>query len=129
MWNFPKNYKILLTNKKKYMKKILYFTLILLSLTVISCDGGISDLFSVTSNTDEIISSQMKTEQIHLNNYNKIKRMTTDTLVIKFIDSLKKDYVKTVHEVKGMVQSHVGFTHGNLKESLTNINTYIDSLK
>lgn len=71
----------------------------------------------------------VKTEQNHLNNYNKIKRITNDTVVVHYIDSIKKEYMKSTYETKGVIESHVGIVHGDLRKSLSLINTYIDSLK
>lgn len=105
------------------MKNILYLILFSVSLLLLSCSNG------VDSRADDLISVVMKTEQNHLNNYNKIKRMTSDSTVNNFIDSIKKESLKSVYEVKGAVSSHVGVIHGDMEKSLKLIDTYIDSLK
>jgi hypothetical protein len=105
------------------MKNIIYLTLFSVSLLLLSCSGGIG------SNADDMISTVMKIEQNHLDNYNKIKRMTSDSTVDNFIDSIKRESLKSVYEVKGAVSSHVGILHGDMEKSLKLIDTYIDSLK
>lgn len=100
------------------MKKIWYITLLSLPLIITSCESK-----------DDLISLIIKTEQENLNNYNNIKRMTTDTVVVNFIDSLKNHYVKDAYEVKGALKSNTGIINGGLEKSLILINTYIDSLK
>lgn len=99
------------------------YTFFILMIFFTSCSDGLD------GRADDFVSTVMKTEQNHLNNYNKIKRMTSDSTVDNFIDSIKNESLKSVYEIRGMVSSHTGIIHGDMEKSLKLINTYIDSLK
>ena len=104
------------------MKKIMYFAVVFVALFITSCSNGLS-------NSDELITSVVKIEQKHLNNYNRIKRETSDTVVINTIDSLKHVFLINAHEIKGLLEGKRGIIYGDLELSLNEVNKYIDSLK
>jgi hypothetical protein len=54
---------------------------------------------------DKIVSLAIISQQSHVDNYNKIRRMTEDTAVINYIDKIKAEYIKEAYEVKGMVET------------------------
>lgn len=88
----------------------------------------ISVIFTSCNQADELSSFIIKNEQLHLNNYNTISRMTNDPRVIDYIDSLKQSYKEETFKSLGYLEEkeHNGY---NFTKSKILLKTYIDSCK
>ncbi len=101
------------------MKKLLLGAILLFSM--LSCDG--------IDSKDGIISAVLKVETNHLKEYNKIQKLTKDTIVINHIsklkDSLKLDAVKC----EGLVEGRTGIMFGSMAKSKQMLKEYIKLCK
>lgn len=85
-------------------------------------------LFLLSCNEkDKAISLVIDMGQSEVNSLNHIKRITNDTNVISYVDSLKQNGLTSAYEIKGALESTRGFY--TFDSSLKKINIYIDSLK
>ena len=97
------------------MRKLLLGAILLFS--VLSCDG--------IDSKDGIISSVLKSETNHLKEYNKIQKLSKDTVIFNHIcrlkDSLKVDAVK----IEGRLEGESGLMFGSMTESKQILKEYI----
>lgn len=85
-------------------------------------------IFSSCTSTDEILAVAIRLQQNKLNDLHKIKRMTSDTLVINFVNNFKKTELIKAYEMKGYIDAK-GSVIQPLTESKEMMKNYIDSLE
>ena len=98
------------------MKKLLLLLIIII--TLVNCNK-----------TDETLKIIIKNEIDHINKYNYIQKNSKDTIIIKYIDSLKIKFKEEAFETKGFLESKEGILYGHFPETLNLIDDYIYKLK
>jgi hypothetical protein len=101
------------------MKKLI--TILILLFTLVSCDG--------LDSKDEIINEIINLEIKHVKQYNKIQKISKDTIVINYITKLKDSLKNDAIESKITIYSNSGMLFGSLTDSKIRINEYIELCK
>lgn len=104
------------------MKKLKTILLLLLTIIIIiSCDG--------VDSKDDIISEILKTEIRHIKRYNKLEKISKDTLTMNYIKKVKDTLKSEALMTKGLLTGNSGIMFGNLKDSKNLIEEYIKLCK
>lgn len=96
------------------MKKLI---LLFITILLISCNG--------INNADPLLTNVIKNEIKHIDNYNKIRKISKDSNVNKYIDSLKINFKNDAIITKTILINKKGIIFGNLKESQNLLEEYI----
>ena len=83
-------------------------------------------LSSCSHPNDKMVSLVIDASQTDLNRLNTIRRLSHDTIINNYIDSVKEKDLKSSYEVNGVLKSEKNFFYSFI-ESKEKLKTYIDS--